>query len=298
MAADTRTDLQAHLDSFLIDCRARRLAAGTIDFYRAKLRVFLAYLQGEEVQTVDAITPAVIRAYLAGMQDRGLKAHTQHASARAIRTWCNWLAAEGEIAQSPMKRVRMPKLDNPILPAFTPEEVQALLDACLISRDKAIVFVLLDTGVRARELLALDVGDVDLTTGAVMVRQGKGGKDRIVYLGAKTRQALQRYLRRRQDVSMGASSPLWVSRSGGRLKLAGLRQVLRRLAERSGVEHCHPHRFRRTFALWSLRAGMDIYSLQRLMGHADLDMLRRYLAQVEGDLRTAHHKFGAVDSNL
>ncbi len=199
-----------------------------------------------------------------------------------------------------MRRVKMPRLDNRILPAFTEADVKALLDACLSGRDKAIVLFLLDTGLRASEFVALNLGDVDMASGAVMVRQGKGGKDRQVYLGAKTRQTLQRHLRRRRDAEpMGASSPLWASlTTGNRLRRAGLRQVLRRLGERSGVEHCHPHTFRRTFALWSLRAGMDIYSLQRLMGHSDLTMLRRYLALVEQDLQNAHRKHGPVDSNL
>lgn len=298
MAENRRTDLQAHVDSFLLDCQARRLAAGTLRFYTDKLRTFLAYLQGEGITSLDAITPTVIRAYLAGMQDRGLRPHTQHAHARAIRSWCNFLAAEGEIAESPMKRVKMPKLDSPILPAFTAEDVQALLDACTNSRDRAIVLVLLDSGVRARELLDMNRGDVDATTGAILVH-GKNRKDRQVYIGAKARQAMQRYLRRHPDAeTVGASPPLWVSRYGRRLKQAGLRQVLRRLAERAGVEHCYPHRFRRTFALWSLRAGMDVFSLQRLMGHADLSMTRRYLAQVEADLQTAHRKHGPVDSTL
>lgn len=199
-----------------------------------------------------------------------------------------------------MKRVKMPRLDSPIMPAFTEADVKALLDACLNGRDKALVLFMLDTGLRASELLAVNLGDVDVGTGAVMVRLGKGKKARTVYLGGKTRQTLQRYLRRRQDaLTMDASSPLWVSlTNGGRLKVAGLRQVLRRMGERSGVDHCHPHTFRRTFALWSLRAGMDIYSLQRLMGHSDLTMLRRYLALVESDLQSAHRKHGPVDSTL
>ena len=83
-----------------------------------------------------------------------------------------------------------------------------------------------------------------------------------------------------------------------RLTDSGLRLMLRRLGKRADVEHCHPHTFRRTFALWSLRAGMNIYALQRIMGHSDLTILRRYLALTEQDLQTAHRRFGAVDSML
>ena len=74
--------------------------------------------------------------------------------------------------------------------------------------------------------------------------------------------------------------------------------LLRRLGQAACVAHCHPHTFRRTFALWSLRAGMNIYALQRMMGHADLQILRRYLALIDDDLRQAHDKHGAVDHVL
>ena len=74
--------------------------------------------------------------------------------------------------------------------------------------------------------------------------------------------------------------------------------MLERLGNRAGVEHCHPHTFRRTFALWSLRSGMSLYHLQRLMGHEDIAVLRQYLALVDTDLKSAHEKYGAVDCTL
>ncbi len=89
-----------------------------------------------------------------------------------------------------------------------------------------------------------------------------------------------------------------MSATGARYTVDGVQSMLARLGERAGVAHCHPHTFRRTFALWSLRAGMNIYALQRLMGHTDLTMLRRYLALVETDLAQAHREHGAVDSTL
>lgn len=293
-------ELRQAVEAHRLDLLARRLSPATVTKYGVWLGAFVVHLEGQGVGTPQGIQAEHIRAYLAGLANRGLSAHTQHTAARCIRAWCNFLAAEEVITESPMRKVKMPKLDNRIMPAFSETDVKALLDACLSGRDKALILFMLDTGLRASEVLAVNLGDVDMGTGAVMVRLGKGGKDRQVYIGAKTRQTLQRYLRRRKDAkTLAASSPLWVSLRGGRrLRRAGLRQVLRRLAERSGVEHCHPHTFRRTFALWSLRAGMDIYSLQRLMGHSDLTMLRRYLALVESDLQNAHRKHGPVDSNL
>lgn len=82
------------------------------------------------------------------------------------------------------------------------------------------------------------------------------------------------------------------------MTIRGLQRLLYRLGQRAQVKNCHPHTFRRTFALWSLRSGMNIYALQKLMGHADLNILRRYLALVEDDLRLAHQEHGAVDATL
>ena len=135
-----------------------------------------------------------------------------------------------------------------------------------------------------------------MKSGAVAVHQGKGRKDRVSFLGAKARKALNTYLAKRGDY--GPSDPLWVTDEGTRLSQDGLENLLKRLAKRSGIKTCHAHTFRRSFALWSLRSGMDIFSLQRLMGHSDLTVLRKYLALVEGDLQEAHRRHGAVDSML
>ena len=191
----------------------------------------------------------------------------------------------------------MPRMSKEILPAFSPEDVRSILGACHTTRDTAIVLCLLDSGCRASEFMALNVGVVDTKTGAVTIRQGKGKKDRVVFLGTKARRALWRSTRERPEA--GPNDPLWVSDTNGeRLTTWGLGLLLRRLGKRAGVENCHAHTFRRSFALWSLRAKMDIFSLQRLMGHADLSVLRKYLDQVKEDLQEALRQRGAVDSML
>jgi site-specific recombinase XerD len=196
-----------------------------------------------------------------------------------------------------MRKVKMPRLDKDIPPAFTPDDVHKLLQTCKTARDSAIVLCLLDSGCRAAEFVALNVGDIDLKTGTVAIRQGKGRKDRTAFLGTKARKALVRYAMERGRPA--PNEPLWLSESTReRLTDFGLRQALERIARRAEVENCHPHTFRRTFALWSLRAGMNIYALQAIMGHSDLTILRRYLALVEEDLQEAHRKHGAVDNML
>lgn len=126
--------------------------------------------------------------------------------------------------------------------------------------------------------------------GALHIREGKGGKSRVVFVGSKTMRELMRYLRGKPQ-----TGPLFRTDEGQRLTYWGLRQLIRRRAEAAGVKPPSLHAFRRAFALMSLRAGMDIYSLQRLMGHSDLSVLRRYLAQTEQDLKSAHEKASPVD---
>ena len=122
-------------------------------------------------------------------------------------------------------------------------------------------------------------------------------KDRTVYLGAKSRRALLNYY---ADAGWpDAQTPVWRNeRTGARLTDSGLRQLLQHAGTAAGVVHCTPHTFRRTFALECLRGGMNVHALARLMGHADIQVLRQYLALVEADLKAAHEAAGPVDRLL
>ncbi|MCO6449312.1 MAG: tyrosine-type recombinase/integrase [Caldilineales bacterium] len=283
--------------TFLLDAQARRLTASTLSFYRYQLQPFIAFLAEHDVVWPEHITPHHIRAYLVVLQRRGLKDNSVHAAARAIRRFCRFLVVEGLIPINPMQNVEMPRRAKHILPALDASDVEKLLQACTHARDGAIVLFLLDTGCRASELTNLNVGDVNIDADSVLIREGKGRKDREVFIGRATARQLVRYYRERDQLV--ADDPLWLSlTTGERLTNSGLQLMLRRLGSRAGVPHCHPHTFRRTCALWSLRAGMDIYRLQKLMGHSDLTMLQRYLALASEDLKEAHRKHGAVDSTL
>jgi site-specific recombinase XerD len=247
---------------------------------------------------VGEVTADQLRAYLVELQGRNLAPRTVHHHASAARTLFSFLEYEGLLpAGNPMRRVKMPRLPKELLPALTPEDVRALLTACDCERDRAFVLFLLDTGVRASECAALNIADVNITTGAVMVRAGKGRKDRMVYVGSRARKGLLRYLAERGPAQPGAA--LWVSLGREeRLTTWGLRQILERLSVRSGVRPVNPHTFRRTFALWSLRAGMDLVRLAAIMGHSDIKILQRYLKVAEQDLQAAHDAHGAVDKLL
>ena len=294
VAQQQTTSLGDAYAAFIVARQALNVTPRTLGYYADKLRPFVTHCEQSNVATIDQVTAAGVRAYLVGLQRRGLAPATVHGAARAIRAFLRFCAADGLIADAP--QFAMPKLPKKVLPAFEPADVARLLEAAN-ERDRLIVLVLLDTGLRASELIALDGGDLDTTSGAVLVREGKGRKARTVYLGAKTRRELERYWR--QAGRPAAARPVWTSAtSGARLTDSGLRQLLQRLGERAQVDHCHPHTFRRTFALWSLRGGMDIHTLAALMGHADIAVLRQYLALSGQDLQRAHQAAGPVDRML
>ncbi|MGA2819912.1 MAG: site-specific integrase [Anaerolineales bacterium] len=164
-----------------------------------------------------------------------------------------------------------------------------LLAACDV-RQKAIVMLLVDSGVRAAELCGLNWGDLNPQTGQLMVRLGKGRKDRVTVIGAKTMRALLAY-RRTLRQPPTPDSPMIRGRTGQRFTADWLSHLMRRLGIETGI-HVTPHALRRTFALMSLRSGMDILSLQRLMGHADIAMTSHYVQMLDADLIAAHEQHG------
>ena len=287
---------------FMLDCESRGFALKTLEYYRQRLTGFLWYCEEQQAKTLPDLTPTLIRSFLAGWQHRQRQGEISsayvHSFARAIRTFCYFLVREELLDVSPFAKVKMPILEKKVLPALTSEEVKAILRTCEYERDKALVLFLLDSGVRASELCALNVGDVD-GEGAVTVRKGKGAKGRLTYIGARTRKQLLRYFALERGGKPEAGEPLFVSqRGGGRLTYWGLAELLKRLRKASGVKGCAPHAFRRTMAIHSLRNGMNIYLLARMLGHADITVLRHYLDIVQADVQTAAKQSGVVDNLL
>ena len=284
-------------DLFLLDCEARRLTDQTLSFYRAKLSLFFRWCEADGLEAIQELTAHHIRRYLVELHRRELSSQYQHDIARAIRAFLNYCVRDELLEKSPFAKVQMPRLEKKILEAFTPDDIRRILKNCPSERDRALCLFLLDTGLRASELIALNVEDVDLKTGTVTVRLGKGQKGRTTYVGARTRKQMVRYYSERRNLK-GREPAFAAEWSGKRLTLSGLIQIMSRLQERSGVAICTCHTFRRTFALNCLRNGMNIYVLARLMGHTDITVLRQYLPLVADDLQDAHARFGTVDHLL
>ncbi|MBV6452086.1 MAG: Tyrosine recombinase XerC [Anaerolineales bacterium] len=289
-------------ESFLIDRQAGELSKHTIRFYRQYLRSFIEYCDANSLKRIGEITPDFLRRY----QLTYAETHNSggvHALYRTLRAFFHWLEKEEvmpPIWRNPILKVKAPKVATNLLSPISIDTIQELIGICqrgsfIGERDRAIFLFLLDTGARAQELCNIDLKDIDLNTGAIVIRYGKGGKTRTTFIGRKTRRALRSYLRTRTD----RSPALFISKDGERLTYEGLNQILERSAKKAKL-NAKPtlHSFRRAFALNMLRSGVDIFSLQRLMGHADLQVLRRYLSQSDEDNQLAHLRGSPVDNNL
>lgn len=291
--------LKEWIRGFLLDRHSQGLSERTVSFYDEKLRGFYSYCLMNDKTTIGEITSQFLRNYFLSLDQTGHNAGGCHAFFRTLRAFFNWYENEidEEGFRNPMRKIKPPRVRTEPLQPANIEDIGKMLKVCENTvfgfRDRAILLVLMDTGARAQELLCLDRKDVDQVTGNIHITRGKGGKPREAFIGRTTRVALRKYMRHiPPDIEY-----LWLSREGSRLSYGGLRSIMRRLSERAGVLTPSIHSFRRYFALEMLRSGVDVFSLQLLMGHADIQVLRRYLKQTNTDTLEAHLKGRPVDKH-
>lgn len=302
------------LTGFYLAKQAEGCSPNTIIEYRKDFAHFARWCNGRDPAKLSA---GDLKAFLAHLRTepngRGkpLAAKTVYNCWAALRSFYRWHSEEYH-CPNPMSSVAAPKAPEPVIEPLSREGVAAILRACdgtreastkgraafsmrrdTALRDRAIVLVLLDAGLRASELCALTVGDVDLSSGRVLVRKGKGGKGRVVYLGKMARRAVWKYLATRAQPR--PDEPLFLTREGRALNPDRLVKLFANLGRRAGVANLHPHRLRHTFATEFLRNGGNLLGLQRLLGHSSLEMVRRYAAIAEADLAKAHETGSPAD---
>jgi len=290
----------AALASFYDRCEGRNLSPGTLRFYRDKLTAFTRWLAraGYDDLLLAGLQPTHLRDFLTEERKRTSAQQARHCYV-SLRVFFGFLADDGVIAESPMGKVDAPKLPKKLIPALTVEQVTALLATCDRDfygvRDRAMILLLLDTGLRAAELLSLTTEQVAARAGGKLVVMGKGSKQREVFFGPTTAAALKDYLRRLDGIN---TSALFVNQYGEPLTYSGLAQVLRRRGKTAGLpDHVtHPHAMRHTFATLFLRNGGNVFALQRLLGHATLSMTERYLTLTGDDLAAAHKEYSPADT--
>jgi integrase/recombinase XerD len=267
---------------FILSRQAMLCGEKTIAWYSFTLGKVMEWMIRNGVTSPQEISARHVRAYLSDLAVRELTDSYINNHARAIRTMLRFFFAEKYIPEP--VTFKMPALAEKRLLCLTATDVQKLLSACQLPRDKALILLMVDTGLRRAEVCALNWKDVDISSGLIHVVRGKGGKARSVVVGATTRRALLAY---RRALNPDPANPVFQTQASGRLAFNGLRSILLRLGQKAGVK-VSPHSLRRTFATMSLKAGMNPLHLQGLLGHATMEMTRHYVQMVDDDLLVAH----------
>lgn len=284
----------SELASFLWDRKSQNFSPRTIKFYQEKLYPFRDWCikEFDEFKSFQQITPFEIRKFLEYLNETNHTPGGILAYFRAIKTFLLWFEAEYEPEnwQNPIRKIKTPRVPVAPIIGVSYEQVQMLIADCdettpIGLRDKAIFCILAECGVRSSELIRLNVSDVDTSDNSLLIRESKSKRPRSVFYGQTTRRVLRKHIKVNCDNPNGA---LFTSTRETRVKLSGLRQILRRHCIRVGIPEQSPHDFRRFFALQSLNKGVDLVTLSRLMGHNGLQVLSRYLAQTKGDLGNSY----------
>lgn len=279
---------------------ARALSANTLKAYAGDLQAFEAYLEPQGVK-LEQVNHLHLRGFL-GVQAVSLSAATRARRLAALKSFYAFLTRRGVLAANPARRVKTPRLPQRLPRAVPVDEAFALMDApdaekLLEARDAAMLEVLYGGGLRVAELVGLDVKDVDRASGVVRVL-GKGNKERLCPLHPGVFERLDAWLARRQEILAGpgkkkAPEALFLNFRGGRLTTRSVQRHLARYVQRLALNRkVTPHALRHSFATHLLAGGVDIRSIQELLGHASLSTTQRYTAvsfeQLQKVYDTAH----------
>jgi len=235
--------------------------------------------------------------------DKRLSAYSVQGYARTIKAFWTWLMDEGYISHNPMKGLKLPKTPRKVISTFSREQIERILSSIDKKsnrgfRNRVMILLLLDTGIRLSELINLRMDDIDFMQSCILVK-GKGNKERVVPFGIQVRRSLRRYIMHfRPDPDSPITEEVFLAEDGLPLKSRAIQSMLVRLSKKakiSGIK-CTAHRFRHTFAKQYLLAGGDIFSLKAILGHSSLEVVKIYVNLSSSDILHQHRKFSPVDN--
>ena len=280
MSADDRCS-HLSINSWLETKRLEGRTTRTIKYYRDTAERLAGYL-GKDPK--DA-TSAEIRSFLASLQSTCSNV-TINNYRRNINSYYQYLEDEDVIQKSPMRRIHYIKEEKRVKTPFTDEELARIVGSCNSKVESAVVLFLSTTACRVGELVGILTANVDMIEREATV-YGKGRKERIVFFDARTKIALDEYLSERND----ESPYLFATRRGTRYTVGAIEQMVRNVGTRANVEHCHPHRFRRTVATRALDRGMPIEQVKELLGHSQIQTTLIYASVSKNNVKESHRRY-------
>ena len=295
------------VEGFILSMNARHLSEHTIADYTRTLDKFAAFL-GDDI-SVNEITSQHIEHFLASFKTLSNKSLLNYYV--GLSSLWTWLVKEEIVTTNIVRKLTPPKSERKDITPFTEAEVKAIMAALNKSRvyvrggrtidhslgsferNRAIILLFLDVGIRASELCDLRVEDLDVRNNRVFVRKGKGMKERMLPFSPRTGQMIWRYLATRKDA--GPADPLFISKLNRPMSRQKLSEMFRVIVRRANVKGVYPHRFRHTFAIQYLRNGGNAYTLQAMLGHSTLDTVKIYLKIAQIDIDDVHRRASPVD---
>jgi integrase/recombinase XerD len=307
-------ELKKSLQGLIISRSADGVSPHTIIVYEYGINKLINFLNNPNISS---ITKRDIQDFFIHLREKENLAESSIRNIwRAIRVLFTWIENELDI-KCPDYKIIYPKASSKHIEPFKSEDIKRLLSACnytkraisenrqtyrmkrpTAQRDKAIILTLLDTGLRVSELARLTISAIDLETGQITIEpfgSGLKSKPRTVFIGKLSKSTLWRYLTSR-DLESHDSLPVFTSKLNRPMDRHSIRKVLCYLGDKAEVQRVYPHRFRHTFAIQYLRNDGDIYTLQRILGHSSLEMVKRYLSIAKADCESAHRKASPVDN--
>lgn len=307
------------IEGFLLAREADGKSKQTIRWYRHNLTQFTSWFERiPHEDHLGAIQPDHVREFLKYLREshllygdhpfkpqgnkRGCSDRSILGKYAALSAFFNWAVAEGLFTKSPMSNMRRPKVAKTLVPVFSRDEIVALLtaadanvDDALAARNKAMLMLLLDTGVRLGELLNMKIDGLTINNNSIQVT-GKGSKDRVVFLGAQCKKQLWRYVTLFRAEPLGNTSNIFLNKDGTAMRARMIEKTIENIADKAGIKNVHPHRFRHTAAVQFLRNGGNVFALQKMLGHSSLEMVRYYVELSQDDVKKVHKTASPADN--
>lgn len=265
------------VEAFKIEQQIRGNSKATITNYERILGYFIKYI-GKDTR-LDEIGLNDLRGYYLSLTEKDISTVTVQTYIRGLRAFLSWCWQEEYIADNLPAKFKLPKAKRHVIDVLTDDEIGQLLKYFNTSefiglRNMCIILLMLDSGLRLNEAVMLKISSLHIAEGYIIVT-GKGNKERYVPLGLQTKKYLLKYSIYRTSLSM--ETPLFVKDTFRPIETSTVKQLFRKLKKRTGIARLKPHLLRHTFATRYLENGGDIYSLQMILGHTSLEMVKKYV---------------------